>query len=286
MGYGLLALVRKRKKSGAVATATRAQTATIILLMLFLGLGSSLHGQRSAPPGQRVAAVAGEGTFHSTISLKEVGIPQAIEFRGVDASRTIPFSLPHTEVVQQAKLNLRYSFSPSLIPEMSHLNVLLNGTLIASLPVPSKTADIQDALSASVPLPSDMLVRDNTLGLQFIGHYTKDCEDPANTVLWARVENNSNIDLFGSLLPLSDDLKILPLPFYDDQLSSTNPTVPFVFAEQPSETTLQAAGILASWLGVLARAHTLTMPVKIGGSCTAGQRCSLRGESVRSAFGH
>ena len=172
------------------------------------------------------------------MSLKDIGIPQAIEFRGVDASRTIPFSLPHTEVVQQAKLNLHYSFSPALIAEMSHLNVLLNGTLIASLPAPSKTADVQDALSASVALPAELLVRDNVLGLQFIGHYTRDCEDPANSVLWARVENSTNIELSGSLLPLSDDLKILPLPFYDDELSGSSPTVPFVFAEQPTDYDL------------------------------------------------
>ena len=124
------------------------------------------------------------------------GSSSAIEFRGVDASRTIPFSLPHTEVVQQAKLNLHYSFSPALIPEMSHLNVLLNGTLIASLPAPSKTADVQDALSASVALPAELLVRDNTLGLQFIGHYTRDCEDPSDTALWGRVESNTNIELW------------------------------------------------------------------------------------------
>ena len=270
VGYALLTLVPKRKKSGSVAPATRAQTATMILVMLLAGLATSAHAQKATGPGVAAVSGSGEGSFHSALSLKDVGIPQAIEFRGVDASRTIPFSLPHTEVVQQAKLNLRYSFSPALIPEMSHLNVLLNGTLIASLPAPSKRGDVQDALSASVPLPAELLVRDNTLGLQFIGHYTRDCEDPANTVLWARVENNSNIELSGSLLPLSDDLKILPLPFYDDQLSSSNPAVPFVFAEQPTEATLQAAGIVASWLGVLAKSHTLTMPVTIGNMVPKG----------------
>ena len=271
VGYAMLALVPKRKKSDKVAAAARAQTASIIIALLLAGGALSLHAQKRATgAGVAAAPAAGEGTFHSTMSLKDMGVPQAIEFRGVDASRTIQFSLPHTEVVQQAKLNLHYSFSPALIPEMSHLNVLLNGTLIASLPAPSKTADVQDALSASVALPAELLVRDNTLGLQFIGHYTRDCEDPSDTALWGRVESNTNIELSGSLLPLSSDLKILPLPFYDDELSNANPAVPFVFTEQPSATTLQAAGILASWFGVLAKTHMLTVPVTVGGPVPKG----------------
>jgi cellulose synthase (UDP-forming) len=146
----------------------------------------------------------------------------------------------------------------------------LNGTLIASLPSPSKTADIQDALAATISLPAELLVRSNVLGFQFIGHYTRDCEDPANTVLWARVEPNSTVELSGSLLPLSDDLKILPLPFYDDELKDAYTAVPFVFAEQPSLPSLQAAGILASWFGVLAKTHLLTVPVKVTNTLPPG----------------
>ena len=268
VGYALLTVVPGRKKSSPVAAGARAQTAATILALLLAG-SAVLHAQ--GPRLDLTTPPAGsQGTFHSTFSLKEIGIPQAIEFRGVDASRNIPFSLPHTEIVQQAKLNLHYSFSPGLIPEMSHLNVLLNGTLIASLPVPSKTADVQDALSATITLPAELLVRTNTLGFQFIGHYTRDCEDPANTVLWARVEPNSTVELSGSLLPLSDDLKILPLPFYDDELKDAYTAVPFVFAEQPSYPSLQAAGILASWFGVLAKTHLLTMPVKVTNALPQG----------------
>ena len=52
--------------------------------------------------------------------------------------RSIAFALPQKQVAQQAKLNLHYSFSPGLLTQLSHLNVLLNGALIASLPVPAK----------------------------------------------------------------------------------------------------------------------------------------------------
>src|SRR5262249_29701421 len=39
---------------------------------------------------------------------------------------------------------------------------------------------------------------------------------------------------------------------------------------QPTSTTLQAAGVLASWLGVLAKSHTLTMPVTVGSTVPKG----------------
>ena len=53
-------------------------------------------------------------------------------------------------------------------------------------------------------------------------------------------------------------------------MSNANPAVPFVFTEQPSATTLQAAGILASWLGALAKTHMLTVPVTVGGPVPKG----------------
>ena len=272
VGWAILTLIPRRKKAGTVAAAARAQTASMILIAALLaGTAVSLHAQKGAQPARSSAAPAfSAGTFHATMSLKDMGIPEAIIFRGVDATRNIPFSLAQTQIVQQAKLNLHYSFSPGLIPEMSHLNVFLNGTLIASMPVPKNNGEVQDALNATVALPAELLVRNNTLGFQFIGHYTRDCEDPANTVLWARVENNTDIELSGSLLALTDDLKMLPLPFYDSELSDASPTVPFVFAEQPSNTTLQAAGILASWFGVIAKTRLLTMPVKVGGAVPQG----------------
>ncbi len=187
------------------------------------------------------------------------------------ASRDIPFALPQTEVVQKATLHLRYAFSPTLIPQMSHLNVYLNGALVATLPVPQKVENVQEGLKTDLPLPAELLVRNNVLRFEFIGHYTQQCEDPANTVLWGRVEANSGIEISGSLLPLADDLKILPLPFYDGAISSASASIPFAFTtDRPSDQAFQAAGILASWFGVLAKSRPLTFPVTKGGILPPG----------------
>ncbi len=270
VGYALGTLVPKRKAS-APARVSAAGSAIAMLALLIAGASPVLHAA-TAVGTSHTAAVAniGEGSFHSTFTLKDVGVPDAIQFHGVDASKNIIFALSQTQVAQQAKLNLHYSFSPGLLPQFSHLNVMLNGALIASLPVPEKAADVQNALTTSLTLPSELLARNNVLGFQFIGHYTLSCEDPANTVLWGRVENNSSIDVSGSLLPLSDNLNLLPLPFYDESVGSTTASIPFAFAGQPGPGELQAAGIVASWFGIRAKSRALTFPVTLDGKLPKG----------------
>jgi cellulose synthase (UDP-forming) len=268
VGHALGAIIPKRK-SPEMAVARAGAGAAAVLLAVLAGASPVLHAQINSRTASSQPSSA-EGSFHTTFTLKDIGIPEEIIFRGVDASRNIPFSLPQTEVVRQAALKLQYAFSPGLIAQMSHLNVFLNGTLISTLPVPRNSGEMQSALNATIPLPADLLVRDNVLGFEFIGHYTQQCEDPANTVLWSRIENSTSIDLEGSLLPLADDLKILPLPFYDGAISSESATIPFAFASAPSNQSLEAAGIVASWFGVQAKSRPLHFPVTTNGALPKG----------------
>ena len=72
-----------------------------------------------------------------------------------------------------------------------------------------------------------------------------------------------DIELAGSLLPLQNDLKLLPLPFYDAAVN-LHPVVPIVFLSQPSAKAMQAAGIMASWFGMLTDYHPVRFPVSLG----------------------
>jgi cellulose synthase (UDP-forming) len=197
------------------------------------------------------------GAFHENFSLTDLGLPSTIELRGVDAYNSIYFALPETQVVRQATINLNLHFSPSLLPNLSHLKVMVNGTLVSTVPAS------QASTTATITVPPDLLVRNNELTFEFIGHYTQACEDPAHTSLWMRIDSTSNVDLTGDLLMLQDDLKRLPLPFYDDALRSA-PVVPVVFMAPPSLTAMQAAGIVASWFGVQANSRPIQFPVTIG----------------------
>ena len=159
-------------------------------------------------------------------------------------------------------MHLYYHFSPSLIPSQSHLKVMLNGTVFATLPVP-ETASNGAVIESDVVVPADLLVRNNQLTFEFIGHYAQTCEDPTNSALWAHVDLNTRIAIAGDLLPLTDDLKQLPLPFFDAQLAKP-PVIPIVFGATPSLTGLEAAGVLSSWFGVLGDYRAMRFPVSVG----------------------
>lgn len=273
VGYALTDWIPKRKKDAKKLSPARAEAATLVIAALLLGMAHGLLAQNSVPaPGSQAASPApGVGSFSNTFALRDIGIPEEIVFRGVDASRNVPFSLPQNEIAQQASLKLRYAFSPGLIPELSHMNVFLNGILISTLPVPRNTGEAQGALESTISIPAELLIRDNVLGFQFIGHYTQQCEDPSNSVLWGRIGNTSSISLSGSLLQLANDLKILPLPFYDGAVSSKSAEIPFAFAAAPpASSELTAAGVVASWFGVIAKSRPLHFPVTTGETLPKG----------------
>ena len=62
------------------------------------------------------SAVRSTGTFDNALTLSDLGVHDTIVLRGADASNTVHFSLPQTQVVKTATMNLRYHFSPGLIP--------------------------------------------------------------------------------------------------------------------------------------------------------------------------
>jgi cellulose synthase (UDP-forming) len=254
-------------RSNAAPKAKLATSIAPLLLLLALLPAVKAQGRPAA------------GTFANVYTLSDMGTPDTIVLRGVDAHHTVYFSVPQTQVVKTATMRLRYHFSPGLLPMISHLNVSLNRSLFATLPVrtsPTIGGDDTNAatqnsalLEATLTLPADALVHNNELTFEFVGHYTTSCEDPSNTTLWSHVDANSSIELGGTLLPLQNDLKVLPLPFYDAAVN-LHPSVPIVFLSQPSAKALQAAGIVASWFGIMTDYHAVRFPVSISGTVPQG----------------
>jgi cellulose synthase (UDP-forming) len=249
------------------------------------GLPAAANGTGGASVATAAKAVPA-GEFDNVFKLSDVNVPDTIEMRGIDGFATVRFALPETDVVKTATMHLKYHFSPGLLPALSHLKVSLNGTLFAVLPVvnpptvngvtAAPTADVPDQqaviiahdqgnslIEATITMPAEMLVHDNELTFEFVGHYTTDCEDPSNSTLWADVDNDSTIELTGALLPLENDLKLLPLPFYDAAVN-LHPSVPIVFLSQPTPLAMQAAGIVTSWFGILTNDHPVRFPVSFG----------------------
>lgn len=216
------------------------------------------------PPAQITPAPAAAETtpqLHSSYTLRQLGIDYEITLRGTAGSVGIPFSIRADRLVNQATLHLRYSYSPALLPELSHIKVTINGVTVATLPTPRDGAG--QLQSRDIPIDARLITDFNRLDLQLIGHYTRDCEDPDHSSLWANIDSDSSIELSSTALPLSNNLSLLPLPFLDrnDPLTLT---LPFVFAGLPDNATTQVAGIVASWFGAQAGYRGASFPVDIG----------------------
>ncbi|WP_213804931.1 UDP-forming cellulose synthase catalytic subunit [Granulicella sp. dw_53] len=244
-------------------------------------------GLPAVPTDGGIARSVAPGTFDNVFTLADVGVQDTIVLHGVDAYHSVYFSLPQTQVVKTATMKLRYHFSPGLLPALSHLKVSLNGTLFATLAVNTpastqgrveptaeqKASDQQTLvvtrsennalLEATLTMPAEMLVHKNELTFEFVGHYTMSCEDPSHTTLWSHIDTTSSIEIAGALLPLQNDLKLLPLPFYDEAVN-LHPVVSIVFLTPPTPKALQAAGIVASWFGMMTDFRSVRFAISIG----------------------
>ena len=193
------------------------------------------------------------------ISLAAMGVQKPIRLRGVQGEITLPLAVREDELVTKARFTLKFAHSPSLIFPLSHINVLVNNELAATIPLSAETAGGAERI---IDIDPRLFVEYNQIGLQLIAHYTMDCEDPVHTTLWSIVDNRSTLELETRELPRTLDLSRLPQPFFDSR-DSRRVTLPFVFAGTPTTEQMDAAGVIASWFGALADYRGASFPVYI-----------------------
>jgi cellulose synthase (UDP-forming) len=266
--------VTQKKKTKPARTLPAVTSVLIFALALIAGTSApQLRAQATInAEGQQAGAVAGMptfappplGQFRDMFSLADAGASQ-IELHGIDSNHNIYFSLPQTHVPRSAKIHLSYAFSPSLLPQLSMIKLMMNGTLFATVqPMPNGSGGSSSQVGeAEFTIPPELMVHNNSLTIQFIGHYVLVCEDPSNTTLWARVHRSTYLDIQGDLLPLADDLKQLPLPFLDAAVVQPL-SLPVVFTSQPSMKSIQAAGIVTSYFGLISENRSVRFPVHVG----------------------
>ncbi|PIZ22684.1 MAG: cellulose synthase regulator BcsB [Comamonadaceae bacterium CG_4_9_14_0_8_um_filter_57_21] len=204
-------------------------------------------GKTEAAASQRVVS----------LTFKQMGAWSAIKLRGVSGSQTLAFPIRADEIVVAAKLRLAYDYSPSLIPELSHLKIALNDriAMIEALPKDKELGN-----SREIRLDPRMFNDMNFLTFTLIGHYTRQCEDPTHSSLWLTLSDLGRLELTLARIPTTPDLKTLPSPFLDKRETGSL-RLPFVFASAPSLGTLRAAGIVSSWFGLQAGARGAQFPV-------------------------
>jgi cellulose synthase (UDP-forming) len=237
-----------------------AQTAVLILTAFALCAGSAPAFGKHVDGGV-ASANDSLSTMSQTLSLKNMGVLDAIEMRGPHSYYSVRFTLSHALLPRHAPLRLIYSFAPGLDPHTASLKIILNGTMIASLLPPLAPETGAGFAQDEVIVPSDLLVRNNTFAFEFIGSEMMQQEDQTKANVLCRISAASTLQVSGGRLHLQNDLRQLPLPFFDSDLQSTT-TVPFVFLAPPSSKALEAAGVVASWLGMAAG----TIPVHVSAS--------------------
>ena len=208
-------------------------------------------------PCQRVQAAE---PFDETRDLAALGQQKPVTFRGGEGSLNLTFGVPTTKLVQNAALNLSYRSSGGFDANASRLMISLNGFQLATIPVQRKDGDPDTAQQIQVALPPDLVVPDNRLAIQLSGHCASGCKE---AVEWVRVESATNIRLSGTMVPLVNTLRILPAPFFDASVHRAI-RLPMIFAEDPDDQTLQAAGVVASWFGVMADDRGAKFAVRTG----------------------
>lgn len=181
-----------------------------------------------------------------TRTFEQLGRASDTLLLGINSSEQVEFSLRRDRIATDARLQLQYTPSPSLIPTVSHLRIYLNDVLAGVVPIEKDQLGRQT--TQQVALDPRLIADFNRLRLEFVGHYTDICEDPANNTLWINISRASEITLQEQALSLKNDLAFFPLPFFDPR-NSNKLVLPFVFADNPTLGEQKAAAILASYFG-------------------------------------
>jgi len=153
--------------------------------------------------------------------------------------------LPETRVSGPAVLDLWYSYSPIVIPDISTMTVSLNGT-----PVDSRILRVDGAArsNVSIRLPGEMFVTgQNEIEIAVV-HRTIDglCRDIDNSANWFIIRGDTRL---GFVLESGEyDLACFPRPFADPYHASKVNTVAYL-PEDWDENMLSAALNIGALLG-------------------------------------
>jgi cellulose synthase (UDP-forming) len=292
--YGIYQILRSLlpKDEDKPKPAKAAKEAATVVALLLLAGATLLSGQApgaansstpyasvhpllstsQAATGQNATAAADNSeTSSQLITFKDMGLSTPMELRGPHSYYSLHFTLAYTAIPHKASLRLIYTLDPGLDLHSTSIGVLLNGIPVANV-LPATQSDQSShgeqsgTFTTDLSLPDSLLVRANNLTLEFKGtgpSSLTDREDLAKTRVLARISPFSSIQVDGDRVQWQSNLSQLPLPIFDPDLQTTT-TIPFVFLSKPTPTTLQAAGVIASWLGLLVSTQPVHFVVSQG----------------------
>lgn len=204
-----------------------------------------------------------------TRTFEQLGQASDSLMLGVRNSENVEFGLRRDRLATQAVLQLDYTPSPALLPTLSHLRVYLNDELMGVIPV--EKDQLGQRVRRQLPLDPKLVSDFNRVRLEFVGHYTDICEDPAHSGLWLNLNRKSQVQLRQQPLALENDLAYFPLPFFDPR-DTGKLELPVVFADAPTLGEQRAAAILSSYFGSKAGWRKATFPVSFNSLPASGDK--------------
>ncbi len=222
-----------------------------------LGAPAAAATQAQSGSFEPSSGLAAAQTRTLVLTVHQLGALGPLTLRGTSELQGVQFGIRADEVVTAATLNLSGAMSPALIPEFSNVTVTLNEQYVGTIPVNRDQPRFENLV---LPVNSIFFQDNNRLNFRFTGRYTPECNDPLSGLLWSTISDSSTLTLTLERLPPQRDLSRLPLPFFDAH-EKTMLSLPFVLPNNPSNESLQAAGIASSWFGQLADFRGATFPV-------------------------
>lgn len=229
----------------------------ISYLLLLCVVPQVFAAQRDFFDANGVYVVENPVVTETTQTFEEMGLGQPFSLRGNLAAAKIGFGSRIDEIVTAARIDVTYNYSPALSPLISHVRVLINKQIAGYFPV--------DPAKAGIPIQQTMhfdprfLGKYNEIVFELLSYRELRCGTKAMQSMWFDISNQSTLTLTTQSIAFKNDLSIFPKPFVDvNDLSHVE--VPFIFPENATNETLEAAGILASHFGQLAKWREFTFP--------------------------
>lgn len=253
--------------------------------VFFLWAATALAVEKTESEAENTAAVEEteqERTFAvpswtSSFSFAQTGKDTDTLLLGIQNEQYVDFGLRKDRIVGDASLDLQFTPSPALIPAWSHLRVYLNDVLAATVRI--EPEDLGQLTRKTIALNSFLLSDFNRIRIEFVGHYTDICEDPANSALWVNISKDSRIKLNMQAVAVRNNLAFFPLPFFDAN-DREKTRLHMIFAQTADLAEQQAAGILASYFGSVSGWRGAEFPVLYDQLPETGERRQIVSNSV------
>lgn len=201
------------------------------------------------------------GERWESVTLGQLTGGEDIMLTGAQGRAGVAFSLRADELATQASLMLNMQMPAGEMSERRRLSVSLNGQ-----PLRSQMLEYQpgERFTLELPITPALLVSHNRLDFALSGQNDDQCVVPSGSGQAAlTIERSSLLQLALRRLPLQRDLANFPLPFYSD-VAVSPAMAQVVLPASSNETTLQAATLLASYLGSRTESRELTFRVSRG----------------------